>query len=158
MAELDYVNYVASPTLASGHVNKPRTLEVYVDFTEEGNQLAAATDSLNLFQIPAGTIVLAAGIEQIEAGDAGQTLAARVGTVSYSGTLASDAAVGTITAHADVSGGAPTILASAVDFNLISAVDIRVTGVVRAFVVVQEANRPTGRPKVAARDTSTGLA
>lgn len=157
MAELDFVGYRENGGLATGYIAKPRTLEVYVDFTDSGNQTAGATDSINLFELPKGTVVLAAGIEQITAGSAGNTLAARVGTVSYSGTLASDAAVGTITAHADVSGGHPGQLTADTDFNLISASGVRATGVVRAWVVVQEANRTTGRPKAAARDTSTGL-
>jgi hypothetical protein len=158
MAVLDYVNYVASPTLASGHINKPRTLEVYIDFSDTGNQTAAVDDSLALFEIPAGVSILAAGIEQVTAGTATNTLIARVGTVAYSGTLAGDAAAGVKTVHADVSGGAPTVLASAVDFNLLSATAVRVAGIARAWVMIQEVNRPTGQPKLAARDTSTGLA
>lgn len=157
MAEIDFSGYRSGGGLSTGYIAKPRTLEVYVDFTETANQTAGATDSINLFELPKGTVVLSAGLEQITAGSSGNTLVARVGTVTYSGTLASDATAGTITAHADVSGGHPGQLAAAADFNLLSASAVRADGVVRAWVVVQEANRATGKPKAAARDTSTGL-
>lgn len=158
MAEKPALGYRSGGALASGHIAKPRTLDIYVDFTKTENQLAGATDNLNLFQLPKGTVVIAAGLEQVVAGSSGNTLAARVGTVAYSATLASDAAVGVMTAHVDVSGGHPGQLAAAADFNLISASGVRATGVVRAWVVVQEGDRPMGRPKLAARDASTGLA
>lgn len=157
MAEKDFVGYRENGALATGYIAKPRTLEVFVDFTLAANQTAGSTDSLNLFEVPKGTMVLGAGLEQITAGSSGNTYAARIGTVTLSGTLASDAAVGTAVLTADVSGGHPYITTSDVDFNLISASGVRATGVLRAWIVVQEGNRPTGRPKAAARDTSTGL-
>lgn len=158
MATKDYVHYNDSNVLAKATVPAARMAEVYVDFTESGNQLAAATDSLQLFQLPKGTIVLAAGMEQVVAGSAGNTLTARVGSVAYSGTLASDAAVGTVPAQADVSGGAPAVVTSDADFNLLSAAGIRATGVVRAWIVFLEVKKPFARPKLAPRDYTTGLA
>jgi hypothetical protein len=102
-------------------------------------------------------MVLGAGLEQVTAGSAGNTYAARIGTVVLSGTLASDAAAGTAVLTADVTGGHPYITTSDVDFNLISASGVRATGVARAWIVIQEGNRPQGRPKAAARDATTGL-
>lgn len=158
MATKDFSGYNSTKLLAVGWVNKPRTLEVYVDFTKAANQVAAASDSLQLFRIPKGTVILQAGQEQIVAGSSGSTTTARVGTVAYTGTLASDAAANTEAAHADVSGGHPVTLTADAEFNLLVGTDVRATGVVRAWVVVQEADRPTGRPGLAPRDTSTGLA
>lgn len=157
MAELDYVNYNDEGVLAAGPIAAARYREVYVDFTETGNQVAGATDSLNLFQVPAGSVVLAAGLEQVTAGSAGNTLVARIGTVTLSGTLASDATAGTITAQADVSGGAPVHVITAVDFNLLSAAAVRATGKARAWIAFLEVKKPTGVPKVSARDQTTGL-
>lgn len=159
MATLDFTGYRSGAALASGHIAKPRTLDVYVDFSLAGNQLAAATDSLQLFELPVGTVVLSAGIEQVTVSDeTTNTLTARVGTVAYSGTLAGDAAAGTVTVHADVTGGAPGALAAVADFNLLSATAIRASGIVRAWVVIQEGTHPFGQPKLAARDQTTGLA
>jgi hypothetical protein len=158
MATKDYVHYKDNAAFAGSWINKVRVLDFYVDFTDEDNQVAAAADSLQLFEIPAGYTIIAAGQEQMVAGSAGSTTTVRVGTVAYTGTLASDAAVGTNAAHADVSGGHPGVLAAAADFNLLVGTDVRATGAVRAWVVLTETKRPGGHATLAARDQSTGLA
>lgn len=151
MAELNGLNYQSGGGLSVGLGGTARVVERYVDFTNPANQLAAATDSLNLFGLPKGSAVLGAGMEQIVAGASGNTLAVRVGTVALSGTLASDAAVGTTTANADVSGGAPVALAADGNINLISASGVRSTGKVRVWVSFQEAFRKE-EPKLMTRD------
>jgi hypothetical protein len=166
MAEKDFIYYKETGKLAANYLPHTRTIDFYVDFTKETNQLAAASDSLNLGELPAGTVVVAAGVEQLVAGSAGNTLVARVGTVTLSTTLASDATVGTSTATAAValSGNAenaaqiPLVTTADSDINLLSASGIRTTGLVRVFVVVQEgANRHFGYPRLAARNQITGL-
>lgn len=167
MAEKDFVRYKEDRPLGAPYLAEMRYLEEYVDFTVADNQLAGATDSLNIWELPKGTVVVAAGIEQTVAGSAGNTLQARVGTVAYSGTLASDATAGTQTASATVaaSGDAealviPTgrVLTADTDFNLLSASGVRATGVARVWAVVIETKKPFPRPSLAVRDTSTATA
>ena len=165
MAELSAIGYRSNPIVGAGGINKARTLEFYVDFTRALNQTAAASDSINLFKLPAGTVVIGGGIEQVVVGSAGNTLVARFATTALSGTLASDAAVGTITAGAvsALSGDAqslaerPYTLTADSDFNLLGASAVRATGKVRAWVVIKDAKKPYPAPTAAARDTSTGL-
>lgn len=166
MAEKDFVRYKDGRALGAPKIAEMRYLEEYVDFTVAGNQLAGATDNLNIWELPKGTVVLSAGIEQVTAGSAGNTLTARVGTVAYSGTLASDAAVGTQTASATVAASgdaealtipAGRVLTAAADFNLLSASGVRATGVVRVWAVVIESKGHFGRPGLAIRDAIAGV-
>lgn len=167
MAEKDFIYYKETGKLAANYLPHTRTIDFYVDFTKTANQLAAASDSLNLGELPAGTVVVAAGVEQVVAGSAGNTLVARVGTTTLSTTLASDATAGTSTGTATLalSGNSesvaqiPFTITADSDINLLSASTVRATGMVRVFVVVQEgANRHFGYPKLAARNQITGLA
>jgi hypothetical protein len=149
----DKYNANAANIQAKDYMANVRYNECFIDFTDTDNQTAAASDSLALWMMPKGALILSAGLEQISVStETTNTLAARVGTVAYSGTLAGDAAVGTLPAHTDVSGGAPALLTSAVDFNLLSATAIRLTGVVRAWVAYIETRKTTGRPAVVDRD------
>jgi hypothetical protein len=159
MAVLDYVGYREGAALASGHISKPRRLDFVIDFSVAGNQTAAVDDSLALAELPAGTVILGGGIEQVTAGTASNTYTARVGTLALSGTLAGDAAAGVKTANAtDAADQLPEVLTAAADFNLLSATAVRIAGIARAWVIVQEGNQPFGIPKLAARDQTTGLA
>ena len=81
MAEKDFICYKEDRALAAPPHAELRMLEEYVDFTKAENQLAGATDSLNIWELPKGTVVLAAGVEQVVAGSAGNTVKARVGAV-----------------------------------------------------------------------------
>jgi hypothetical protein len=112
--------------------------------------MGTATDDIVLADIPAGTIVLAGGLEQVVAGTGTGTLVARVGTTTISATLASTAAVGTITAGAAVHFVTPT---AASTLNLLGATAVRTDGVVRAFWVVVEGLKPT-RTVSAQRDAT----
>lgn len=145
-------------TTGGGALAKPvggvaRYVEQYIDLTSDVT-MTTATDTVDWFQLPAGSVVLAGGLEQITAGDAGNTLVLRVGTTTLSGTLASDATAGTITATADVTGGHPVIVTTASDVNLLSAAAARVTGKIRAFIWFCEGKRVTGEPGLAARDAT----
>jgi hypothetical protein len=147
MAELDFSGYRSGAALAAGNVAKPRRLDFIVDFSDTDNQLA-------------GTVVMAGGIEQItDSDETTNTLTARVSTLALSGTLAGNAAAGVKTANAtDAADQLPETLTAAADFNLLSATAIRLTGIVRAWIIVSEGNTPYGIPKLAARDQTTGLA
>lgn len=167
MAEKDFVRYKEDRQLGAPYLAEMKYLEEYVDFTVATNQVAGASDSLNIWELPKGTVVVAAGIEQIVAGSAGNTLTARVGTVAHSGTLASDAAVGTYAATGTVAASgdaealvipAGRVLTADTDFNLLSGSAVRSTGVVRVWAVVIETKKPFARPALAIRDVSTGTA
>lgn len=151
MATKNYTRYIGSGSMAHATHPAARMAEAHIDFTETGNQVASASDTLALFNMPKGSVVLAGGVEQVVAGSSGNTVTARIGTIALSGTLASDAAVGTITANADVSGGAPVVITADSDFSLLSATGIRATGVVRAFVVFVEGKKDTPAPALAQR-------
>ena len=158
MANYDLPSYsTGGGMLAKPYQAEVRYAEIYIDLTSDVT-MTTATDTVDWFQIPASSVVLAGGLEQITAGDAGNTLVLRVGTVTLSGTLASDATAGTVTAQADVSGGAPVITATAVDVNILSASAARVTGKIRAFIWFCEGKRATGEPKLAFRDQIAGTA
>jgi hypothetical protein len=158
MAEKDFTGYREDRALAAAYIPRTRTLSFVVDFTLAGNQVAAASDSLNLGELPKGTMVLGGGMEQIVAGTATNTLQIRVGSVALGATLAGDAAAGTmVAAVADATDLRPIQLTADTDVNLLSATAIRVAGVARAWVVIQETQHPFGIPKLAPRDTSTQL-
>ena len=165
MAEKSFARYKSGVDLAVPHIADVRYIEEYVDFTVAANQLAGATDNLNIFELPKGTVVLAAGVEQVVAGSSGNTVKARVGTVDYSGTLASDAAVGTYAASATIAASgdaealvnpAGRVLTAAADLNLLSASGVRATGVVRVWCVITETKSRFGRPSLAQRDATLG--
>lgn len=155
MATKDFANYKSDRGLGFGYIPKTRMLEVFIDFSLAANQLAGVTDSLNLFELPAGTSVVSAGIEQITAGTASNTLTARVNTTAVTAALTGDAAVGTRVAT--VPAAIPLNVVSAVDFNLLSATAVRIAGIARAWVEVVEGDRPYPMATTAARDSSTGL-
>jgi hypothetical protein len=156
MANYDLPSYsTGGGMLAKPYLSEVRYAEIYIDLTSDVT-MTTATDTVDWFQLPASSVVLAGGLEQITAGTAGNTLVLRVGTTTLSGTLASDATAGTVTANADVSGGTPKILTAASDVNLLSAADVRVTGKIRAFIWFCEGKRVTGEPGLAIRDILTG--
>lgn len=152
MAALKTLKYNDTGHLETGNLARVRMIDFVVDLSKDVT-MTTATDTAAVAMLPKGTIVLAAGIEQVVAGSAGNTLVAQVGSTTMSGTLASDAVAGTYTAHADVSGGAPMILTADQDLRVLSATAARVTGIIRIFAHIIEGSAPS-YPKVAARDTS----
>lgn len=154
--------YKDNRLMAAASPERVRRLDAYIDFTVTANQTAAAGDDLKLFSLPVGSVILAAGIQQITAGSAGNTYLARVGTVNMSSTLASDAVAGVVTTAAtyalDGNAGTltipPYVLATAADFNLLSASAVRATGNVRAFLIYLEGVPPVATPTLAQRDQS----
>ena len=129
-----------SNVLAAGYVAGARLVDFLVDFDNVESDLIATND-LALITFPIGTVVLAAGIEQLKVETVGttNTLVARVGTTTMSATLTANAAVGTLTAQAAVD---TRILAAAADLNILAATATRSTGKVRVFAVVVEATKP----------------
>lgn len=138
--------------LESGNISNPRLIDVVVDLGKDVT-MVSATDDIVIADLPAGTVVLAAGIEQLVASAAGSTLAARVGSTAVSGTLASDAAVGTITGATAANVPAVVPLAGAT-LNILNASAERNTGSVRVWAIVSEGTRSPKRATAAVRDQS----
>ena len=153
MAEKDFTGYGDSGLVAAGDV-PVRRIHVDVDFSATGNQLAGATDNLNLFELPVGSTILAATIEQQTVGTASNTLTLRSGSTAITGALAGDAAVGTVVATTTA---CPLVVATAADLNLLSATAVRVAGKARVSVTFVEGKSEVV-PKIAPRDATTGLA
>jgi uncharacterized protein YqfA (UPF0365 family) len=135
--------------LSASPIAEVRVLDVELNLATDV-VMGTATDDIVLADIPAGTIVLAGGLEQVVAGTGTGTLVARVGTTTVSATLASTAAAHTVTAGAAIN---PVIATAATTLNLLGATAVRTDGVVRAFWVVVEGLKPT-RTVAAQRDTS----
>lgn len=154
MANYDLPSYsTGGGMLAKPYLSELRYAEVYVDLTSDVT-MTTATDTVDWFQLPASACVTGGGIEQITAGDAGNTLVLRVGTTTISATLASDATAGTITAT--VPAALPLNVGTASDVNILSATAARVTGKIRLFIWFCEGKRVTGEPGLAARDIVGG--
>lgn len=126
-----------------------RVIDVILDLSTDVT-MGTATDDIVVADLPAGTIVLAASIEQVAVGTGSGTLVARVGSVTTSATLASTAAVGTIAAAAAVNA---IITTAASTLNVLGATAVRTTGKIRVFAVVAEGLAPT-IPASAQRDAT----
>lgn len=141
MAAVDSVNKITtSDTMAAGYNALVRVVDFVVDFDNVEATLASG-DHLNLLTLPKGTVVLMAGVEQIVDDTSGttSTLAARVGSVAFSGTLTGNDAPGTVTAAAAVD---TDILTADTDLNILAGTADREEGKVRVFAVVVEGLKP----------------
>ena len=150
MATLQYprknISALATPPVAGA-----RVIDVVVDLTKDVT-MGTATDDIVVADLPGGTIVIAAGIEQVTAGSAGQgTLAPRVGATAVGGTLASDAAVGTLTTTTPAAIPAVVPLAGAT-LNVLGATAARITGKIRVFALVVEGTKSPAEASAASRD------
>jgi len=115
--------------------------------------MGTATDDIVVADLPAGTVVLSAGIEQVTAGTGSGTLIARVGTTAASATLASTAAVGTLSAT--VASYIPVVVpAAGATLNVLGATAVRNDGEIRVWAVVAQAARLPNKPISAARDAT----
>jgi hypothetical protein len=139
--------------LGAAPIAGARVIDVTIDLANDVT-MGTATDDIVVADLPAGTVVLAAGIEQIVAGAAGGTLAPRVGATAVGGTLASDAAVGTLTTA--TAANVPAVVpAAGATLNVLGATAARVTGKIRVFAVVVEGTKNPNTATAVVRDTST---
>ena len=143
--------YKGSSILSAGEIASVKVIDVNVRLGTDVT-MGTATDDIVLADLPVGSIVLGAGIEQVRVGTGTGTLVARVGTTTLSATLASTAAVGTLTASASAT--LPIVVTAAATFNLLGATAVRNDGEVRAWAVVALVNRTPAAAATAARDTS----
>jgi hypothetical protein len=140
--------------LGAAPIAGARVIDVTVNLAADVT-MGTATDDIVVADLPAGTVVLAAGIEQITAGSAGQgTLAPRVGTTAVGGTLASDAVRGTLTTA--TAANLPVVVpAAGATLNVLGATAARTTGAIRVFAVVLEGTMIPNTATAVVRDTST---
>lgn len=150
MATLQYP-FKGAAALSGGKIPKVRIIDVNVRMATDVT-MGTATDDIVVADLPAGTIVLGAGIEQTAVGTGTGTLVARVGSTTLSATLASTAAVGTMTASASAT--LPIVLNAASTLNVLGATAVRTDGQIRVWAIVALANPSPAIQAVAARDTS----
>lgn len=138
--------------LGAAPIAGARIIDITVDMANDVT--VGTTDDLVVADLPGGTVVIAAGIEQIVAGAAGNTLAPRIGSQAVGATLASDAAVGTVTAP--TAAQLPRVVPAAGEtLNVLSAAGSRVTGKIRVWAVVVEGTKNPNTATAVVRDTST---
>lgn len=137
--------------LAAAPIAGARVIDVVVDLATDVT-MGNATDDIVVADLPAGTVVIAAGIEQLVAGtEATGTLAARVGTTAVSGTLDHDDVAGTVTTA--TAANVPAVVpAAGATLNVLGATTARVTGKIRVFAIVVEGTLKPAFAEAAARD------
>lgn len=148
--------------LGAAPIASARVIDVVVDFANDVE--VGDTDDLVVADLPKGTVVLAVGLEQIEAGDeATGTFTARIGDTAVTGTLDHDDDAGTVIdmiqgTDTDDGNGEdqvlPVILDDEETLNILSATTARETGKARVFAVVLEGTKKPPYAQAAARDTS----
>lgn len=137
--------------LAAAPIAATRVINEVVDMSTDVT-MGTATDEIVLVDLPAGTVVVAAGIEQLVAGTGTGTLAARVGTTSMSTTLLATADAGETTTAAAVD--TVVVPTAGATLNVVGAVAARTTGKIRVWAIVVESQKPGRYGQLAARDTS----
>lgn len=152
MATLNIPSYKDHGMLDGGYKALVRTLDFVIDLSKDVT-MASATDEINLAKLPGGAVVVAASIQQVEAGTGTGTLAARVGTTAVSGTLLATAAAGTV-AGATAASLPAIVPVGGADLNLLGATAVRTTGKIRVICVIVEGDREPRAPGIAARDAS----
>jgi hypothetical protein len=137
--------------LAAAPIAGARVIDIVVDLANDVT-MTSATDDIVVADLPGGTVVIAAGIEQIVAGEADQgTLAPRVGATAVGTTLTSNAAAGTVTTA--TAAALPAIVPTAgATLNVLNAGDERLTGKIRVFAIVVEGTLKPAVAEAAARD------
>lgn len=135
--------------LGAAPIASVRVIDVEVNLASDVT-MGTATDDIIVADIPAGSIVLAASIEQVVVGTGSGTLVARIGSTTASATLASTAAVGTVAAAAAIN---TVVTTAASTIGVLGATAVRTDGVIRVFALIVEGLKPA-RSIAAQRDTS----
>ena len=148
--------------LGAAPVASARVIDVVVDMANDVE--VGATDDLVVVDLPKGTVVLAVGLEQVEAGEeATGTLTGRLGTTAVTEDLDHDDDTGTVVGmltgtDSDDGSGQDQVLPVVLDddetLNVLSATAARETGKVRVFAVVLEGTKIPPYARAAVRDTS----
>lgn len=150
MTTLNSAKRVTNGQLDGGYKANVRVLDFVLDLSSDVT-MGTATDDIQLATLPAGAIVVAAGVQQDTVGTGSGTLTLRVGTTAVTGTLASTAAVGTWAANLPAATPATVPLAGA-ELNLLGATAVRTDGKVRVVVAIVEGNRSPRVPAIVDRD------
>jgi len=149
MATLSWSKRKTNGRLDAGYRAAVRVLDFVVDLSADVT-MGTATDTINLATLPAGAIIVAAGIEQVTAGTGTGTLVLRSDTTAITGTLASTATAGAWAAN--LPAVCPATVATAVELNLLGATAVRTDGKIRVVVAIVEGSRSPSVPSSAARD------
>ena len=151
MATLNSKKRNTSGYLDAGYKSTARVLDFVLDLASDVT-MGTATDVINLAALPAGAVVLAATVQQLEAGTGTGTLVARIDTTTVTGTLASTATAGTVAAT--VPAAIPLVVpAAGAELNLLGATATRLDGKVRVVVVIADGDRAPRIPTTVDRDT-----
>lgn len=150
MASLNSAKRNTTGEIDAGNKAYARVLDFVVDFGTDFT-MVSATDDISFATLPAGTIVLAATVQQLTAGTGTGTTVVRIGTTTVTGTLASTAAAGTVAAT--LPAAIPLVVpAGGLDVQLLSATAVRNDGSARILITVVEGDREPRRPTTVARD------
>lgn len=152
MATINSAKRNTTQLLDAGYKSFPRVLDFVLDMTKDVT-MGSATDVINLGLLPNGATILAASVQQVTAGTGTGTLVVRAGSTALSGTLASNAPVGTL---ADaLPAVVPVILpVGPTELNLQGAGSARTTGMIRVICLLVEGDRNPRAGGIAVRDSS----
>ena len=153
MATISSSKRNTSGRLDAGYKAYARVLDFVFDFAADAT-MTTGTDDISLATLPAGAVVLAATVQQLEAGAGTGEVSLRVGTTAVTGALTSVADAGTLAAT--VPAAIPLVVpAAGAELNLLgggTTPAVRTDGKVRVVVTLVEGDRSPRRPVVAARD------
>lgn len=128
--------------VSKGHNVPVRLITFDVDFADDFT-MANATDVIQLGTLPAGTLVVAGWIKQVEAGTGSGTLTLRLndGTpAALTGTFASTAAAGTVGVSTLA---APYVCDAVTEVDMLGATAVRTDGKAQVCLAVVEGFAPT---------------
>ena len=157
MATVDQSSGINGGTHPSRAIRKmPYKIETDVNLatvtTTKGSALATA-DVIQVLDIPAKSLLYAAGLEMVQVGDGGYTIDMGVSTVDADNnvdgvTWGSSIATGTITQHA--AAYQPVVVGSdlTLDLTLATVSAVPTTGVFRAWAVLQDISNDLGPDEV----------
>lgn len=150
MASLNSAKRNTTGEIDAGNKAYARVLDFVVDFGTDF-VMTTATDNINLATLPAGTIVLAATIQQLVPGTGVGDMVVRIGTTTVTGTLVSPALAGAVAAT--LPAAIPLVVpAGGLELNILGSTAIRTDGSARVLVTVVEGDREPRRPTTVARD------
>jgi len=151
MANVTSLKRQTSGLVSKGHCAPVRLITFDVDFANDFT-MANATDVVQLGSLPAGALVVAGWIKQVEAGTGTGTVTLQLtdadASVLLTGTHASTGAVGLVTPAVN---GTPYVADKVTEVELIGATAVRTSGKVQVCLAVVEGFPPT-YPTSASRD------
>ena len=150
MASLNSAKRNTTGEIDAGNKAYARVLDFIADFGTDFT-MVSDTDDISLATLPAGTIVLAATLQQVTPGTGVGSMVVRIGTTTVTGTLVSPALAGAVSTM--LPAALPLVVpAGGLDVNLLGSTATRTDGSVRVVITVVEGDREPRRPTTVARD------